>query len=58
MAHWVFSPNGVFFKMEALDFAGGAVVHINAGAAALAVLLVIGPRKGWGKDAMPPHTCR
>jgi ammonium transporter, Amt family len=56
VAHWVFSPNGFLFKMGALDFAGGAVVHINAGIAALAVVKVIGNRKGWRKEAMPPHS--
>jgi ammonium transporter, Amt family len=56
VAHWVFSPNGFLFKMGALDFAGGAVVHINAGIAALAVVKVIGPRKGWRKEPMPPHS--
>lgn len=55
VAHWVFSPNGWLFKRGALDFAGGAVVHINAGAAALAVILVLGNRKGWPKEATPPH---
>jgi ammonium transporter, Amt family len=56
VAHWVFSPNGWLFNQGALDFAGGAVVHINAGAAALAVCLVIGPRLGHGKEPMPPHS--
>jgi len=55
VAHWVFSPNGWLFKRGALDFAGGAVVHINAGAAALAVVLVLGDRRGWPREAMPPH---
>lgn len=55
VAHWVFSPNGFLFKGGALDFAGGAVVHINAGAAALALVLLIGPRKGNGREPMPPH---
>ena len=55
VAHWVFSPNGWLFKRGALYFAGGAVVHINAGAAALAVILVLGNRKGWPREAMPPH---
>jgi Amt family ammonium transporter len=55
VAHMVFG-GGWLFDMGALDFAGGAVVHINAGAAALAVILVIGARKGWGHDAMPPHS--
>ncbi len=56
IAHWVFSPSGFLFKMGALDFAGGAVVHINAGIAALAVVKVIGPRRGWRKEPMPPHS--
>jgi Amt family ammonium transporter len=55
VAHWVFSPNGWLFAEGALDFAGGAVVHINAGAAALAVVLVLGKRRGWPREAMPPH---
>jgi ammonium transporter, Amt family len=56
IAHWVFSPTGWLFKRGALDFAGGAVVHINAGIAALVVVKVIGPRKGHGKEPMPPHS--
>ncbi|TMK84015.1 MAG: ammonium transporter, partial [Actinobacteria bacterium] len=55
VAHWVFSPNGWLFKRGALDFAGGTVVHINAGIAALAAVLVIGRRQGWPREAMPPH---
>ena len=55
VAHWVFSPNGWLFKLGALDFAGGAVIHVNAGVAALAVILVLGNRKGWPREAMPPH---
>ena len=42
-------------KLGALDFAGGTAVHINAGAAALALILVLGKRKGFGKEAMRPH---
>ncbi len=56
VAHWVFSPEGWLFKRGALDFAGGTVVHINAGIAALAVVLVIGKRRGWPREAMPPHS--
>lgn len=56
IAHWVFSPTGWLFKRGALDFAGGAVVHINAGIAALAVVLVIGKRRNWRKEPMPPHS--
>ncbi len=55
VAHWVFSPSGWLFKLGAEDFAGGTVVHANAGAAALAVILVIGRRKGWPKERMRPH---
>ncbi|HLF99535.1 MAG TPA: ammonium transporter [Acidimicrobiia bacterium] len=54
VAHWVFG-GGWMAKMGALDFAGGAVVHINAGAAALAAVIILGKRKGWPKTAMPPH---
>jgi Amt family ammonium transporter len=56
IAHWVFSPSGWLFKRGALDFAGGTVVHINAGIAALAVVLVLGRRRGWPKHPMPPHS--
>jgi len=56
VAHWVFSPTGWLFKKGALDFAGGTVVHINAGIAALALILVLGKRRGWPRDAMPPHS--
>jgi Amt family ammonium transporter len=55
VAHWVFSPNGWLFQRGALDFAGGAVIHVNAGVAALAIVLVLGNRKGWPREAMPPH---
>ncbi|EQD29527.1 ammonium transporter, partial [mine drainage metagenome] len=55
VAHWVFSPTGWLFKLGAEDFAGGTVVHINAGAAGLAVAMVVGKRKGWPKEPMPPH---
>ena len=56
VAHWVFSPTGWLFQEGALDFAGGTVVHINAGIAALAAVLVAGKRKGWPNEAMPPHS--
>lgn len=55
VAHWVFA-GGWLADMGALDFAGGAVVHINAGAAALAVVLVVGRRKGWPNELMAPHS--
>jgi Amt family ammonium transporter len=54
VAHWVWGQNGFLHKMGALDFAGGAVVHITAGIAALAFALVIGQRKGYGKVPMEP----
>lgn len=54
VAHMVFA-GGWLADMGALDFAGGAVVHINAGAAALALVLILGPRKGYGEEPMPPH---
>ena len=50
VAHWVFA-GGWLADMGALDFAGGAVVHINAGAAALGVILVVGKRGGYGQTA-------
>jgi Amt family ammonium transporter len=56
VAHWVFAPAGWLFHMGALDFAGGTVVHINAGIAALAVILVLGKRRGWPNETMPPHS--
>ncbi len=56
VAHWVFSPTGWLFKKGALDFAGGTVVHINAGIAALALVIVLGKRRNWPQEAMPPHS--
>ncbi|MGH2754388.1 MAG: ammonium transporter [Actinomycetota bacterium] len=55
IAHWVWAPGGWIRELGVLDFAGGTVVHINAGIAALAAVLVIGKRKGWGKEAFVPH---
>jgi Amt family ammonium transporter len=55
IAHWVFAPGGWLFKWGALDFAGGTVVHINAGTAGLVVALVLGKRRGWPKEQMRPH---
>ena len=54
VAHWVFA-GGFLADMGALDFAGGAVVHINAGAAALALIIVLGPRRGYPSPTMQPH---
>ena len=56
VAHWVFSPTGWLFQRGALDFAGGTVVHVNAGVAALAVVLVVGKRRGWRREPMRPHS--
>jgi len=56
MAHWVWSGEGIIgADLEAIDFAGGLVVHINAGAAALAAVLVLGPRIGFRRELMRPH---
>src|SRR4029079_1849329 len=54
VAHWVFA-GGWLAEMGALDFAGGAGVHINAVAAALALVLLLGARKGYPHTPMPPH---
>ena len=56
IAHMVWDGAGLIFNWGALDFAGGTVVHINAGVAALIGALVIGPRIGLGKDMMAPHS--
>jgi len=56
IAHMVWDANGLIFGMGALDFAGGTVVHINAGIAALVGALFVGPRIGLGKDMMAPHS--
>jgi Amt family ammonium transporter len=56
VAHWVFSPAGWLFRRGALDFAGGTVVHINAGIAALVAVIVIGRRRGWPNHPTPPHS--
>ena len=55
VAHWVWGDGGWLKGLGALDFAGGTVVHINAGIAALAAALIIGKRKGYGTEAMIPH---
>jgi Amt family ammonium transporter len=54
LAHWVWG-GGWLGAMGALDFAGGAVVHISSGFGALVCALVLGPRKGYGSEPMPPH---
>lgn len=55
ITHWVWHSDGWLFQMGLLDFAGGTVVHITAGVAALVCALVLGPRKGFPQQAMPPH---
>lgn len=55
VAHWVFSPTGWLFKRGALDFAGGTVVHANAGAAGIALAIVLGRRRGWPGGNFRPH---
>ncbi|MQA60616.1 MAG: ammonium transporter [Actinophytocola sp.] len=54
VAHWVWG-DGWIGAMGTLDFAGGTAVHINAGAAALALAIVLGKRKGWPREPMKPH---
>jgi Amt family ammonium transporter len=63
VAHWVFAFDGaesetggwIANKLLAIDFAGGTAVHVNAGAAGLALAIVLGKRLGWRKDPMRPH---
>jgi Amt family ammonium transporter len=56
IAHWSFASDGwINHKLHALDFAGGTVVEINSGAAALALALVLGKREGFKRDRMRPH---
>ena len=56
VAHWGFAADGWLFAWGVRDFAGGLVVHINAGVAALALVFALGPRKGYGVEAMRPHS--
>lgn len=55
ICHWVWCEGGIFFDMGALDYAGGTVVHINAGVAGLVTCLVVGKRLGYGREVMSPH---
>jgi len=55
LAHWVWGVGGWLRDRGALDFAGGTVVHISSGVSALAAALIIGKRKGYGHQPMPPH---
>ncbi len=56
IAHWVWGAGGWLRNMGVLDFAGGTVVHVSAGVSAVAVAIVIGARKGFGKHQMEPHS--
>lgn len=55
VAHWVWGGGWIMEKVEAIDFAGGTAVHINSGAAALALAIVVGKRTGWPKTPFRPH---
>ena len=55
VAHWVWEPNGWLARMGALDFAGGAVVHVTAGAAGLACACYLGRRTGYGREPFQPY---
>ena len=55
VAHWVWSADGWLFKLGALDFAGGTVVHVNAGIAAIVTALMLGKRRDYKRHAIPPH---
>ncbi|RVT98760.1 ammonium transporter [Rhodovarius crocodyli] len=55
ICHWVWHPNGWIFGLGALDFAGGTVVHINAGVAGLVAAIVLGKRVGYGTDNLSPY---
>ncbi|XAH26370.1 ammonium transporter [Xylophilus sp. GW821-FHT01B05] len=54
LAHWVWEPGGWLAQLGALDFAGGTVVHINAGAAGLVCAWMLGPRSGYGREPFEP----
>ena len=56
IAHWVWSPHGFIASMHGLDWAGGLVVHLNAGVAALVGALILGKRKDFGKEAIIPRS--
>ena len=56
IAHMVWAGGGLFFEMGALDFAGGTVVHINAGVSALVACIILGKRIGYQKDVMAQHS--
>jgi Amt family ammonium transporter len=55
VCHWIWGIDGWLGAKGVLDFAGGLVVHLTSGAAALAAVFIIGPRKGYGKESFMPH---
>ena len=55
ITHWVWAADGWLFQAGALDFAGGTVVHINAGVAGLVAAYMLGKRTGLGRESMAPH---
>jgi len=55
VAHWVWHPQGWLAQQGHMDFAGGTVVHVLAGGSALVAAVMVGPRKGFGSEAMVPH---
>jgi ammonium transporter, Amt family len=56
LAHWIFNPEGWLAHRGVLDFAGGTVVEINSGFSTLAIVLVLGKRRGWPSQGMAPHS--
>jgi Amt family ammonium transporter len=55
VAHWIWQPTGWLAMLGMMDFAGGTVVHVVAGATGLVAAVVVGPRAGFGKEPMIPH---
>ena len=56
VVYWLYGGSGWLLERGSLDFAGGTAIHVNAGVAALAAVLVLGKRKGWPKELAPPHS--
>ena len=55
LVYWVYASDGWIFNLPAHDFAGGTAIHVNAGAAALALVIVLGKRTGWPQNRSAPH---
>ena len=55
VVYWVYGADGWIFNLPAYDFAGGTAIHVNAGAAALALVIVLGKRTGWPQNRSAPH---